>query len=116
MNDTIRISCRLRLFVGENAFLGRGPITLLENIRKYGSIAKGAEAMQMSYRKAWQLVENMNAIAARPLVNKRLGGKKGGGAEVTQAGLEAIESFYQLEKELDSFLQDKAGKMKFSFL
>ena len=116
MNQDIRISCRLRIYAKDEAFLGRGPVQLLENIQQHGSITKGAEAMEMSYRKAWQLVENMNKIAGQPLVIKRLGGKEGGGAEVTPAGKEAIATFYEFEKELDAFLAKKSKEMSFSFM
>ena len=75
---------------------------------KHGSIAKAAQGMNMSYRKAWQMVKDMNAIAKKPLVEKQLGGKSGGGAFVTEAGKELMKQYYSIEKQATS-LFSKAG-------
>ncbi len=84
-------------------YLGRGRITLLEQIRSNGSITKAAKAMQMSYRQAWQMVEDMNKLANEILVEKILGGKGGGGAKLTKEGEHAIEVFYLLEEKIKNY-------------
>lgn len=58
-------------------FLGIGRVWLLEHIGEMGSITNAAKEMKMSYRQAWQLVEDMNKQAQEPLVEKILGGKGG---------------------------------------
>lgn len=112
LRDT-NIEFRFRVYVKEEPYLGIGRIELLENIQKFGSIAKGAGAMNMSYRKAWQLVEDMNRLADRPLVEKRLGGSNGGGACVTEEGLEVIRKYQELEKEVRQFIDHKAQEIRF---
>lgn len=92
--------------------MGAGRVRLLENIKETGSITKGAEAMKMSYRQAWQMVQDMNKRADMPLVEKILGGKGGGGARITDKGEEAIKLFYQLNKEMEKFSKKIAEKMK----
>jgi len=81
-------------------FMGLGRVRLLEHIKNTGSISSGAKAMKMSYRQAWQMVEDMNNRSEQPLVKKVLGGKGGGGAVVTEAGENAIKLFYKLENEV----------------
>ncbi len=104
MKKDVRIRFRIWVDKNELPYLGIGRIVLLENIMKYGSITKGAEAINMSYRKAWQLVEDMNKISDNPLVEKRLGGKEGGGAVVTEEGKQVIKKFYKLQSQVENFL------------
>jgi molybdate transport system regulatory protein len=75
-------------------YLGWGRVVLLERIRKYGSLSAAARSMKMSYRQAWGLVDQMNDLAPTPLVIKRVGGKSGGGADVTKEGDRAIREFW----------------------
>lgn len=107
MAKNVNLRFRLWVFSEDTPYLGIGPIELLEKIIKYGSISKAATAMKMSYRKAWQLVQNMNEIADTPLVTTKLGGTKGGGAEVTEKGRQVIEQYHLLEKDIEVFLKEK---------
>ncbi len=103
----IRIGFRMKVFVDDEPYLGKGPIELLKAIEQEGSIAKAAKATQLSYRKAWQLVENMNRLAKQPLVYKKLGGNKGGGASITAAGKDILENYLSLERQVDQFVQSR---------
>ena len=85
-------------------FLGWGRIVLLERIEQYGSISAAARSMNMSYRHAWLLVDKMNRLAPTPLVEKIVGGKKGGGAKLTKDGHIAILHFWRLANEFQRFL------------
>ena len=78
-------------------FMGLGRVRLLENIKLTGSITGGAKAMKMSYRQAWQMVEDMNNRSELPLVEKILGGRGSGGARVTEAGEKAMKLYYEIE-------------------
>lgn len=96
---SIRIAARV-ISKGERAF-GPGKADLLEHIVAEGSISKAAKAMDMSYSRAWQLVEAMNAAFRKPLVEASTGGRKGGGAVLTRAGEEVLEMFRKMEKRLN---------------
>jgi len=85
---------QLRVLVSGKAVFGPGKATLLEAIRDTGSIARAGRRMAMSYKRAWTLVEDMNAAFAEPLVLSVRGGAKGGGAELTLAGT-AILAHYR---------------------
>lgn len=87
----------------EGTFLGVGRVILLEKIREYGSITRAAASLEMSYRKAWELVESMNRQAGVPLVVATTGGKGGGGAVLTEAGQRAIELFASVDAEFRKF-------------
>lgn len=86
----------LRFYFG-GLKLGPGKVQLLELIRDTGSISAAGRAMEMSYKRAWMLVEEMNAAFTAALVDSARGGAKGGGAVVTEAGLAVIAAYRAAE-------------------
>jgi molybdate transport system regulatory protein len=91
-------SLRIRILFGDEAMLGPGKADLLERIRDTGSIAAAGRSMAMSYKRAWMLVEEMNAAFRDPLVDSTRGGAKGGGARLTEAGAEVLGNYRKLEE------------------
>ena len=106
-----RLSGRLWLETEDGRFLGIGRLELLEHIAALGSISKAAQAMGMSYKRAWDLVSSMNARAATPLVATQTGGTRGGGAVVTEAGHEAITAFRALQARFQEFMAVETGRL-----
>jgi molybdate transport system regulatory protein len=88
---------------GKN-LLGNGRVELLEKIDEYGSISKASRAMKMSYKAAWDMVDAMNNISDKPLVQKVTGGKNGGGAQVTKVGKELINTFKKFKEFYNALL------------
>lgn len=88
-----RVGARLWVQCGGETYLGEGRVCLLERIGQSGSIAGAARSMGMSYRHAWDLVEQMNRLAPVPLVERMTGGRGGGGTHLTGAGRQAIAQF-----------------------
>jgi molybdate transport system regulatory protein len=88
---------RIRILFGE-AMLGPGRADLLEGIRASGSIAAAGRAMDMSYKRAWSLVEEMNAAFREPLVESTRGGARGGGARLTDTGEAVLAHYRKLEE------------------
>lgn len=108
---TYRLNGRLWLETEEGRFLGIGRLELLEHIAALGSISKAAQAMGMSYKRAWDLVSSMNAQAAAPLVATQTGGSKGGGAAVTEAGQAAIAEFKALQERFQEFMAAETNRL-----
>ncbi|MDR2310100.1 MAG: winged helix-turn-helix domain-containing protein [Brucellaceae bacterium] len=104
--DTNLLKPVLRIDFPEKARLGRGKIQLLEHIRETGSISAAGRAMDMSYRRAWQLVDALNSMFSEPSVTSQRGGKQGGGAVLTPFGEELIRRFRQMEATLTDALHD----------
>lgn len=77
--------------------LGPGKAELLERIRDTGSISAAGRAMKMSYKRAWMLVEEMNAAFRDALVDSTRGGPNGGGARLTAAGQAVLTQYRSLE-------------------
>lgn len=86
MTDPAHPRLFLRILFGDVAMLGPGKAQLLQGIAETGSISAAGRAMEMSYKRAWSLVEEMNAAFAEPLVASARGGAGGGGASLTPVG------------------------------
>lgn len=86
---------RLRILF-EDAMLGPGKADLLAGIAETGSIAAAGRQMGMSYKRAWMLVEEMNAAFRDPLVTSTRGGPGGGGARLTDAGTEVLRLYHDI--------------------
>ena len=82
--------------------IGRGKIELLEEIAAFGSISAGARRMNMSYKRAWDLVEEMNRIFGKPVLDTQKGGRSGGGARLTPIGLATVTRYRAIERAIEA--------------
>jgi len=89
----------LRIDLSSGARIGPGKVRLLELIAQTGSISAAGREMDMSYRRAWMLVRELNETLGTAVVETRKGGTTGGGAELTRAGRQVIRCYRALEKK-----------------
>ena len=82
------------------AGIGRDRIRLLQAVAREGSITAGARAAGLTYKAAWDALDAMTNLFGQPLLETRTGGRAGGGASLTPAGLHVIEAFGRLEAEM----------------
>ena len=87
----------IRIDFDNEGRLGPGKVALLEQIAKSGSISAAGRAMNMSYKRAWELVADINDSFAEPLVSAQTGGKSGGGAALTRRGEELVRHYRAIE-------------------
>ncbi|MBI4194596.1 MAG: winged helix-turn-helix domain-containing protein [Betaproteobacteria bacterium] len=87
----------LRIFGTQAPVMGPGKAELVTLIGRTGSISAAARAMGMSYRRAWQLVDALNASFRKPVVVTEVGGRHGGGAQVTAYGRRLVERYRAME-------------------
>lgn len=109
MAKTKNKELRFRLWIdidGER-FFGPGRAELLQLIHDTGSISKAAREMGMSYKKAWAMVDELNARAFTPYVLTQKGGKKGGGAELTKAGKDMVRAYQRVLAKVSAVLDKK---------
>lgn len=88
---------KVRILVGSVVAIGPGKADLLEAIGRAGSISAAGREMGMSYRRAWMLVDVLNASFAKPLVSTATGGQRGGGAQLTDFGSEVLRRYRAME-------------------
>ena len=93
------LKLRMRVNVGEQIAVGPGKIQLLEALAEQGSITAAAKSLDMSYRRAWLLIDELNRSLAEPAVASATGGQRGGGSELTDAGRRLIELYRGIEAQ-----------------
>lgn len=92
-----RLSIRLDLAGGVR--IGPGKVAVLEEIARSGSISAAGRALRMSYRRTWELVEDLNRNLGTPVVETAAGGSGGGGAVLTAAGKAVVERYRAIEMD-----------------
>lgn len=88
---------QIRIMFRQAIAMGPGKADLLQAIAQTGSISAAARQMDMSYRRAWLLVDTMNQCFKSPVVVTLTGGKSGGGAAVTDFGLSVLDRYRKME-------------------
>jgi len=98
--STPQLRTQLRIMLEEEIAFGPGKADLLDAIRDTGSISGAGKKMGMSYRRAWLLVDTMNRCFQQPLVDTAKGGAQGGGAQLTELGLQLLNQYRELQREV----------------
>jgi molybdate transport system regulatory protein len=104
-------SIRFRIYLDSGGHIGPGKVELLEHIDRLGSIAAAGREMGMSYRRAWELVEETSRIFGRPVTTRHAGGRQGGGAELTPLGRAIITRFRATEAAIASATRDEIAAL-----
>ena len=97
-HDSPRSTLRIRVVFGDSRMMGPGKAELLDRIARTGSISAAGREMGMSYKRAWQLIETLNAMFHEPVVQSSRGGPGGGGAVLTETGRAVLETYRDLER------------------
>jgi molybdate transport system regulatory protein len=100
----------LRIDFAEGRRLGPGKVLLLEAVDEHGSISAAGRAIGMSYKRAWDLIDEMNQIFASAVVDSKSGGKQGGGATLTALGNRVVKTYRAME--LQAATANKAAMAK----
>jgi molybdenum ABC transporter molybdate-binding protein len=95
-----KVGIRVWIERAGDAVLGEGRAELLAAIESEHSITKAARSARMSYRRAWNLIQQINEAAGVPLVESAVGGPRGGGARLTERGRTALNVYQQLRRSL----------------
>jgi molybdate transport system regulatory protein len=95
-------SLSVRIDLDAEGRIGPGKIQLLENIHTCGSISAAGRAMDMSYKRAWDLVDEINRICRHAAVARQTGGKNGGGAILTPFGMSLVTRYRKIERDAAS--------------
>jgi molybdate transport system regulatory protein len=110
--DALTARLRLRLTVGADIAVGPGKADLLTAIAEEGSIAAAGRRLDMSYRRAWLLVETMNRCFRAPLVEAAKGGARGGGARLTPLGADVLDRYRRMESLAGAAITGEVAALK----
>ena len=105
-------SLSVRIDLDPKARIGPGKIQLLENIRANGSISAAGRAMDMSYKRAWDLVDEINRICGQAAVERQTGGKNGGGAILTPFGKSLVARYRRIERDAASAVRKELQALR----
>jgi len=102
-----KIKSRIWIETNNNVLLGEGRISLLKAIEETGSLSKAAKSLKMSYKKAWHLIDTVNKAAKKPVIVLSVGGKGGGGSQLTSYGKSLIIAFDDINNKCWKFLDEE---------
>ena len=100
----MKVVCKIWLDHNGKAF-GEGPYELLKRVKKTGSLHEAAHQMNMSYSKAWKLIQSMEKRLGFPPLDKKVGGLSGGGSQVTAKGKELMKRYEEFHKDAEEALE-----------
>lgn len=106
-----KIKSKIWIEVEGRVLLGEGRVRLLNAIKETGSLSKASRQMQMSYKKAWQMISTMNQSGEEPVVTMHTGGKDGGGTQLTPYGDDLIKVFEEIHKNCWNYLDKQVDKI-----
>lgn len=105
----------LRVTLSENAYIGPGRADLLELIESTGSISAAGKAMNMSYKRAWSLVQALNSGFGQALVESTRGGAAQGGAQLTGAGQMVLRLYRSMQVKTRNAIADEVQQLRDNF-
>jgi molybdate transport system regulatory protein len=103
--DLMKQTVRFRVDFTPACSLGPGKIDLLESIERTGSLRQAAQALGMSYRRAWLLLDGLNRSFSEPATTASVGGHGGGGVTLTPFGLEIVRCYRSAEQAVEAAAQ-----------
>lgn len=95
--DKKSTGARIRIVLGPDIAIGPGKAAILEEVKATGSISAAGRSMGMGYKRAWYMIDTMNKCFNEPLVTTVKGGKRGGGARLTDLGEEVLKRYRKME-------------------
>jgi molybdate transport system regulatory protein len=101
----------LRISLDPETQLGPGKAALLQAIDETGSIAAAGRRMGMSYKRAWYLIDTMNAYFSEPMVVAAKGGNSRGGAQLTATGRKVLELYRRMENKTRTSIKGDLAKL-----
>ena len=105
-SENMEIIVGLLIRKNERNFLRNSSVGLLEYIDKLGSITKAAKKMNISYKTAWDTLNNINNVSDAPIIESISGGQGGGGSKLTEKGRKLVEIYRIIEEEQQKFVDN----------
>ena len=101
------VAARVKLTLcTEDRFFGPGVCELLERIRETGSIQAAAARMELSYTKAWKILNRAEEELGTSLITRVSGGRNGGSSTLTRAGEDTVREFREMETKLSAYAEE----------
>lgn len=99
----MKLKIKLAISDDNATFMGIGLVWLVRGIIEHGSVRQAAASMGMSYPKAVKILARLEEGLGFPVIERKRGGAAGGGAVVTEKGLEFINRFGDFHQKICDF-------------
>jgi molybdate transport system regulatory protein len=100
---------------GGEGFMGIGLVWLLRRVKKFRSIRRAAQDMNLSYAKALKIINRLEANLGRKVLIRTRGGKDRGGAELTRFGERFIEEYDVFQTRIRRYAEEQFSLFKKKF-
>jgi molybdate transport system regulatory protein len=97
-------------FDNKGKAFGEGPYRLLQGVVETGSLHQAAARLRMSYRKAWNMLNNIEERLGFTLLDRRVGGASGGGSTVTPKAEELMRHYEGFRREVEEQIKQVYDK------
>ncbi len=101
---------RLWLMKNNKKVFGEGPLKLLKKVEELGSLRQAALSMQMSYSKAWKIMKHVEEELHIKLLERKIGGKTGGGSTITREAKDLIKNYEALVASVNKKIEEDVNK------
>lgn len=108
-----QVKSRIWIEADNKILLGEGRVRLLKAIEEYGSLSRASKKLNISYKKAWRLIDAVNKTAEKPVTTSSIGGIGGGGVTLTPYGRNLVDSFETINKNCWKFLDQQLSQTHF---
>lgn len=108
-SEFTHLAAPLWLLFRERELLVGKALSLIRNIDEKGSISRAADAVPMSYKSAWDLINRLNNSSVHPIVTATTGGRNGGGARLTPHGKTVLQLYSSLEQNFSNMINSLDG-------
>jgi molybdate transport system regulatory protein len=95
-----------------NPILGDGRLTLLKAVEESGSLSAAAEKLGISYRHAWGQIKKIEQRLGVPIMERKIGGKTGGGSILTPEIKIFIRKFEKMRRDVCKYTESKLRNLK----
>ena len=92
MRNDLHANLTVRIFTDRKCF-GPGVAELLRRVRELHSLRAAAMSMNMAYSKAWTIVKSSERILGVQLLHTSVGGRSGGGAQLTEEAVLLLDAY-----------------------
>ncbi len=104
----MRYQVKYRIWLEKDGkfLLGEGSALLLSAIDETGSLSLASKKTGISYKKAWQIIKDIETLTGEKLIISKKGGAHGGGTVLTREGKTLLEEYKKLEKRINNCLKN----------
>ncbi|MBR7058476.1 MAG: NTP transferase domain-containing protein [Stomatobaculum sp.] len=111
-HDAVILRPEIRIsFSGKQSFFDGESAALLQQIDRCGNVREACEKIGISYSKAWGMIRLAEEGLGGKIVERRAGGKDGGGASITERGRKLTELYQRYEEAVRDFSEEKYGEI-----